>query len=84
MADVAGKGSMLVVALYRRFHSNSEGKRALIRLLNATVRSYLLCWFTASSSLNQPCDPLHNLQMLLCGCRHEEQLQASVCEEACT
>ena len=36
--DLSRQGGMLIVALYRRFNSSSEGKRALTRLLNATVR----------------------------------------------
>ena len=40
--DVQRQGSLLVVALYRRFAASSEGKRALTRLLNAIVRD--ACW----------------------------------------
>lgn len=36
--DMQRQGSLLIVALYRRFASSSEGNRALTRLINATVR----------------------------------------------
>jgi len=39
--DLSRQGGTLIVALYRRFNSSSEGKRALTRLLNATVRMRL-------------------------------------------
>ena len=40
--DMQKQGSLLIVALYRRFVSSSEGKRALTRLINATVRDECL------------------------------------------
>jgi hypothetical protein len=75
--DLSRQGGMLIVALYRRFNSSSEGKRALTRLLNATVRMRSHAarqsdWMSASVT---PARSAHR--------RGARQL-ASVCAEACT